>query len=165
VCHSEEVLAPVLLRGATTRPLKPKIWRLDGRWRWWSRQRRQPPLQRAASPAAATTSAPTTATTYAPVAYRRRSPPHRMQKGPRPRPPTRVRTRPSKNVTATSATYDVLYDPLGGVRAVRHGCGRPTHGATIARAVDEQSRPAWRRQAALEAAPKPSKPRSQTRGS
>jgi hypothetical protein len=105
--------------GATTRPLKPKSWRLGGRWRWWSRQRRQPPLQRAASPAAVTTSAPTTAATFAPVAYRRRRPPQRMQKGPRPRPPMEVRTRPSKNATATSAACDVLYDPLGGVGAVR----------------------------------------------
>jgi hypothetical protein len=31
----------------------------------------------------------------------------------------RVRTRPSKNAAATSAAYDVLYNPLGGVRAVR----------------------------------------------
>jgi hypothetical protein len=76
-----------------------------------------------------------------------------------------VRTRPSKKATATSAVYDVLYNPLGSVGAVRHGCGRPTHGATVARAVDEQPHPTWRRQATLEAAPKPSKPRSQTRGS
>jgi hypothetical protein len=147
--------------GATTRPLKPKSWRLSGRWRCWSRQRRQPPLQRAASLAAATTSAPTTAATSAPVAYRRWRPPQRVQKGPRPRPPTGVRTRPSKNATATSTACDVLYDPLGGVGAVRHGCGRPTHGAIDARAVDGQARLAWRR----EAAPKPSKPGSQTRGS
>jgi hypothetical protein len=44
MCHSEEVLTPVLLRGVTTRPLKPKNGRLGGRWHWWSRQRRQPPL-------------------------------------------------------------------------------------------------------------------------
>jgi hypothetical protein len=144
--------------GAATRPLKPKSWRLGDRWRWWSRQRRQPPLQQAASPAAATTSAP--------VAYRRRRPPQRVQKGPRPCPPTGVRTRPSKNATATSAACDVLYDPLGGVGAVRrlcrerHGCSRPAHGATVAHAVDGQPCPAWRREAALEAAPKPSKPRS-----
>jgi hypothetical protein len=43
--------------GVTTRPLKPKSWRLGHRRRWWSRQRRQPPLHWAASPAAATTSA------------------------------------------------------------------------------------------------------------
>jgi hypothetical protein len=58
---------------------------------------------------------------------------------------------------------DVLYGPLGSVGAVHHRYGRPAHGVTIARAVDEQTRPAWQRQAALEAAPKPSKPRSQTR--
>jgi hypothetical protein len=55
--HCKEVLTPVLLRGATTRPLKLKSWRLGDRWRWWSRQWRQPPLHWAASPAAATTSA------------------------------------------------------------------------------------------------------------
>jgi hypothetical protein len=38
------------------RPLKPKSWRLGHRRRWWSRQRRQPPLHWAASPAAETTS-------------------------------------------------------------------------------------------------------------
>jgi hypothetical protein len=38
------------------------------------------------------------------------------QRGPRPC-PTGVRTRPSKNVAATSTAYDVLYNPLGGVRA------------------------------------------------
>jgi hypothetical protein len=48
---------PPTLRWVTTRPLKPKSWRLGRRWCWWSRQRRQPPLHRAASPAAATTSA------------------------------------------------------------------------------------------------------------
>jgi hypothetical protein len=37
------------------------------------------------------------------------------QRGPRPCPPTGVRTRPSKNVAATSTAYDVLYNPLGGV--------------------------------------------------
>jgi hypothetical protein len=42
-----------------------------------------------------------------------------VQKGPHPRPPTGVRTRPSKNAAATSAAYDVLYNPLGGVRAGR----------------------------------------------
>jgi hypothetical protein len=30
-----------------------------------------------------------------------------------------VRTRPSKNAAATAAAYDVLYNPLGGARAVR----------------------------------------------
>jgi hypothetical protein len=56
-----------------------------------------------------------------------------------------------------------LVRPLGDVGAVLHGCGRPAHGATVTRAVDEQPRPAWRWQATLEAAPKPSKPGSQTR--
>jgi hypothetical protein len=37
--------------------------------------------------------------------------------GPRPRPPTGVTTRPSKNASATSTVYDVLYDPPGSVRA------------------------------------------------
>jgi hypothetical protein len=32
-----------------------------------------------------------------------------------PRPSVGVRTRPSKNVTATSTAYDVLYNPWGGV--------------------------------------------------
>jgi hypothetical protein len=129
VRHCEEVLAPVLLRGATTRPLKPKSWRLGGRWRWWSRQRRQPPLHWAASPAAATTSAtgspanggdhlstddsghlctgglPTT--TDASARAERSSP----------LPSCGVRTRPSKNVAATSTAYDVLYNPQGGVGA------------------------------------------------
>jgi hypothetical protein len=40
-----------------------------------------------------------------------------MQRGPRPRPPMGVRTRPSKNAVATSTVYDVLYDPPGGVGA------------------------------------------------
>jgi hypothetical protein len=71
------------------------------------------------SPAKATISAPTTATTSAPVACRRRRPPQRMRRGPCPRPPTGVRTRPSKNATATSTAYDVLYDPLGSIGAVR----------------------------------------------
>jgi hypothetical protein len=39
------------------------------------------------------------------------------------------------------------------------GCGGPAHGATVARAVDGQPRSAWRREAALEVAPKPSKPK------
>jgi hypothetical protein len=37
------------------------------------------------------------------------------QRGPRPYSPTGVRTRPSKNVAATSMVYDVLYNPPGGV--------------------------------------------------
>jgi hypothetical protein len=128
--HYDEVLALVLLRGATTRPLKPKSGRLGGRWCWWSHQRRQPPLQRAASPAAATTSAPTTAATSALVAYQRRRPPQRVQEGPRPRPPTGVRTRPSKNAAATASAYD----PLGDVRAVRPAAqGAPRMRQTCAR--------------------------------
>jgi hypothetical protein len=59
------------------------------------------------------------AATFAPVACRRRRPPQRVQRGPRPRPPTGVSTRPSKNAAATSTAYDVLYDPSGGVGAVR----------------------------------------------
>jgi hypothetical protein len=39
------------------------------------------------------------------------------QGGPRPRPPTGVTTRPSKHATATPTTYDVSYDPPGGVEA------------------------------------------------
>jgi hypothetical protein len=117
---------PRLPTGATTRPLKPKSGRLGGRWHRWSHQRRQPPLQRVASPAAATTSAPTTmatsasvaATTSALVAYRRWRPPQRAQRGPRSHPPTGVRTRPSKNAVATPTAYDALYDPPGGVGAV-----------------------------------------------
>jgi hypothetical protein len=58
-----------------------------------------------------------TAATSALVAYRRRRTPQRVQKGPRPRPPTGVRTRPSKNVAATSTAYDVLYNPPGGIGA------------------------------------------------
>jgi hypothetical protein len=38
--------------------------------------------------------------------------------GPRPRPPTGVTTRPSKHAAATSTAYDVLYNPLGSVRAM-----------------------------------------------
>jgi hypothetical protein len=39
------------------------------------------------------------------------------RRGPRPCPHTGVRTRPSKNMTATSTAYDVLYNPPGGVGA------------------------------------------------
>jgi hypothetical protein len=59
------------------------------------------------------------ATTFAPVDCRQRRPPQRVRRGPRPRPPTGERTRPSKNAVATSTAYDVLYDPLGGVEVVR----------------------------------------------
>jgi hypothetical protein len=37
------------------------------------------------------------------------------RRGPHPCPPAGVRTRPSKNVAATSMAYDVLYNPSGGV--------------------------------------------------
>jgi hypothetical protein len=43
------------------------------------------------------------------------------------------------------------------------GCGGPTHGATVARAVDGQPCSAWRQEAALRAAPKPSKPKRWSR--
>jgi hypothetical protein len=102
-----------------------------------------------------TDGSPVTAATFAPVAYRQRRPPQRVRRGPRPRPSTGVRTRPSKNAFATSTAYDVLYDPRAASeqcdrrRRGCHGCGRPAHGATVARAVDGQPRPAWRRKAAL----------------
>jgi hypothetical protein len=122
---------PRLPTGAATRPLKPKSWRLGGRWCWWSRQRRQPPLQRATSPAAATTSAPTTAATSAPSAYRRRRPPPPRTKRSSLPSSYGVRTRPSKNAAATSAAYDVLYDPLGRRRSsapqMRQTCARRDH--------------------------------------
>jgi hypothetical protein len=45
-----------------------------------------------------------------------------------------VRTRPSKNAVATSMAYDVLYDPLGGVEAVRPAAqGAPQMQPTCAR--------------------------------
>jgi hypothetical protein len=56
--------------------------------------------------------------------------------------PTGVRTRPSKNVAATAAAYDLLYGPP--VRSAgrgSHGCGKPAHGATVARAAVRQPRP------------------------
>jgi hypothetical protein len=43
VRHSREALAPVFLRGVTTRPLKQKSWVHGGWRRWWSGQRRRPP--------------------------------------------------------------------------------------------------------------------------
>jgi hypothetical protein len=66
-----------------------------------------------------TNGSPAAAGTSAPVDCRRRRPPQRVRRGPRPRPPTGVRTRPSKNAAATSTTYGVLYDPPGSVGAVR----------------------------------------------
>jgi hypothetical protein len=53
-----------------------------------ARQWRRPPLHRATSPAVATTSAL--------AACQRQRPPQRVRRGPRPHPPTGVRTRPSK---------------------------------------------------------------------
>jgi hypothetical protein len=51
----------------------------------------------------------------------RRLPQH-ARRGPRSRPPTRVRTRPSKSTVATPAAYGILYDPP--VRpAGRRSCG------------------------------------------
>jgi hypothetical protein len=81
-------------------------------------QRQRPPLRRVAPASGGDhlcngQPQPAEATTSAPVAYRRRRPPQRMQKGPRPRPPAGVRTRPSKNVVVTSTTYDILYNPSG----------------------------------------------------
>jgi hypothetical protein len=112
-----------------------------------------------------TNGSPAAAATFALVACQRRRPPQRVRRGPRPRPPTRVRTRPSKNAAATPTAYGILYDPLSSVGAVRPagrghlGYGGPAHSATVAHAVDRQPRPAWRREAVLEAAPKPSKPK------
>jgi hypothetical protein len=163
VRHSEEVLAPVLLRGGDNEAIKAKEWEA----------RRQVAL--VVSPAEATTSAASSLTsggdhlstddsghlctgglpaTAAVSSHAERSSPPSSYG---------VRTRPSKNATATSAAYDVLYDPLGDVGAVCHGCGRPAHDATVTRPVDEWPCPAWQWQAALEAAPKPSKPGRQTR--
>jgi hypothetical protein len=133
-----------------------------------ARQRRRPPLhQRLASGGGhlCTNGSPAAAATSAPVACRRWRPPQCVRRGPRPRPPMGVRTRPSKNVVVTSMAYNVLYDPRatserrGRRRRGRHGCGGPAHSTTVARAVDRQPRPAWRQKAALEAAPKPSKPK------
>jgi hypothetical protein len=127
--HCEEVLAPVLLRGGNNEAIKAK--ELEAR--------RQVAL--VVLPAVATTSAPSgspaevttapsgspaKATTSAPgsltsgsdhlcadglpatAATTARAP---WRRGPRPCPPTGVRTRPSKNVAATSTAYDVLYNP------------------------------------------------------
>jgi hypothetical protein len=65
-----------------------------------------------------TDGSPATAATFAPVACRQRRPPQRVRRGPHPRPPMVVWTRPSKNVATTSMAYDVLYDPSSGIRAV-----------------------------------------------
>jgi hypothetical protein len=180
VRHCEEVLAPVFLRGTTTRPLKPKSGRLGGRWRRWSRQRKQPPLQWVASPAAATTSAPTieatsapvVVTTSAPVAYRQRQPPQRVRRGPRSCPPTGVRTRPSKNAAATPHGVRRLVQPPGRRRSSAVGgagdavdvADLRTARPSLVRWTDSRA-PTKRQEAVPVAAPKPSRPRSQTRGS
>jgi hypothetical protein len=57
-----------------------------------------------------------------------------------------VRTRQSKNTDAAPTAYDVLCDPPPPPRCDRRrgkgrGRGRPTHGATVARAVDGQPHP------------------------
>jgi hypothetical protein len=68
--------------------------------------------------------------------------PQHARRGPRSRPPTGVRTRPSKNAAATPTAYGVLYDPPvrpAGRRSC--GCGGPAHGTTVAHAVDGQPRP------------------------
>jgi hypothetical protein len=50
--------------------------------------------------------------------------------GPRPRPHTGVRTRPSKNVATTPMAYDVLYDPPGSVGAAWPAVAGGAGGAT-----------------------------------
>jgi hypothetical protein len=109
VRHCEKVLAPVFLRGATTRPLKPKS----------RKARRQVALlvslaeattsATAASPAAATTSAPTTAATSAPMGGSCLSTREEVLA---PVLTAGVRTRPSKNAATAPAAYNVLYRPL-----------------------------------------------------
>jgi hypothetical protein len=66
-----------------------------------------------------TKGSPATVATFAPVACWQRRPPQCVRRGPRPRPPTGVRTRPSKNVATTSMAYNILYDPPDSVGAVR----------------------------------------------
>jgi hypothetical protein len=101
--------------------------------------------------------------------HRRRRPSQRVRKGPCPRPPTGVRTRPSKNAAATSMAYDALYDPPGGVRAVRSAVQGMPRMWRISTRCDHRpcggrtATPAWRREAASEAAPKPSKPKRWSR--
>jgi hypothetical protein len=78
-----------------------------------------------------------------------------------------VRTRPSKNVAAAPTAYDVLYDPPGAAG----GAGEAVDVADLRTAQPSPVRwtdshaPSKRQEAAPEAAPKPPKPRSQTRGS
>jgi hypothetical protein len=63
-----------------------------------------------------------------------RRPSQCTRSGPRSRPPTGVRTRPSKNAAATSTAYDVLYDPPDGVGTVRPAArGTPRMWRTCAR--------------------------------
>jgi hypothetical protein len=130
------------------------------------------PLQLVASPAAATTSAPTTVATSAPVAYRQRRPPQHARRGPRSRPPTRVRTRPSKNATATPHGVRRLVQPLGRRQSSAAGSAGDAVDVADLRTTrpspmqwTDSHAPTKRQEAALEAAPKPSRPRSQTRGS
>jgi hypothetical protein len=81
-----------------------------------------------------TNGSPATAATFAPVACRQRRPPQCVRRGHHPRPPTGVRTRPSKNATATSTAYDVLYNPPDGIGAVRLAAqGTPRMWRTCAR--------------------------------
>jgi hypothetical protein len=108
VCHCEKVLAPVFLRGATTRPLKLKS----------QKARRQVALM--VSPAEATTSATGSLTSGGDHLSTDNSGhlctggwrlPQHTRRGPRSCPHCRVRTRPSKNAAAAPAAYDVLYGP------------------------------------------------------
>jgi hypothetical protein len=78
-----------------------------------------------------------------------------------------VRTRPSKNAATAPTAYDVLYDPpevagdageAVGVADLRTARPSPV------RWTDRHA-PSKRQEAAPEAAPKPPRPRSQTRGS
>jgi hypothetical protein len=164
VRHRKEVLAPVLMRGATTRPLKPKSRGLGGRGALMV------PLAEATTSAVGslTSSGNHLSTNDSDhlCTGRQRLPQH-ARRGPRSRPLTGVTTRPSKNAAATPAAYDVLYDPpppsaangqetpwMWRTRARRdcHPCGGRT----------STPRPE-RQEAASEAAPKPSSPKGQTR--
>jgi hypothetical protein len=141
VRHRKEVLAPVLMRGATTRPLKPKSRGLGGRGALMV------PLAEATTSAVGslTSSGNHLSTNDSDhlCTGRQRLPQH-ARRGPRSRPLTGVTTRPSKNAAATPAAYDVLYDPPPPVRPTGRrprGCGGPAHDATVTRAVDGHPRP------------------------
>jgi hypothetical protein len=139
VRHCKEVLAPRPPTGGDNEAIKAKE----------SGTRRQVALM--VSPAEATTSAMGSLTSSGDhlstddsghLYTGGRRLPQRARRGPRSRPPVGVRTRPSKNTVAAPAAYGVLYNPP--VRSVgrrSRGCGGPTHGATVARAVDGQPRP------------------------